>query len=152
MSRPPETGEGIDLRSLERTILAVGAVFTLASLYWWSAPVTAGVGIGAAVVWLNFRWLRRIVTGALSQVAAAGEGGAAEGARGAAGLRLAVEFVVKFAALVAAIYLLVRRVGVDAVGLLVGLSAVVVAVVVEFLRSGPRGGVSPPPAAEPGER
>ncbi len=147
MRRPPEPGDGISLRSLERTIVAVGGAFTLASLFWWSATVTAGVGIGAAAMWLNFRWLRRIVAGALGQAAGAAGGADAH----LVGLRLAVEFVVKFGALVALVYVLVRHTAVDVVGLLVGLSTVVVAVLVEFLRGGSlRGGTSPPAAGPEG--
>jgi hypothetical protein len=85
------------------------------------------VGLGAVAMVLNFRWLRRIVTGALGQAAVGGEAGSA-------GARLAVEFVVKFGALVAAVYVLVRQIGVDVVALLVGLSTVFIAVVVECLR------------------
>jgi hypothetical protein len=76
---------------------------------------------------LNFRWLRRIVTGALGQAGVRGEAGSP-------GARLAVEFVVKFGALVAVVYVLVSRTGVDIVALLVGLSTVFIAVVVESLR------------------
>lgn len=139
----------MDLRSLERTIVAVGLALTLGSLLWRSAAVTAGVGIGAAVMWLNFRWLRRIVTGALGLAAG---GGRAAGGGGLAGIRLAVEFVVKFGALVALVYLLVRRTGVDAVGLLVGLSTVVVAVLVELLRGGPERDDEARPPAGPESR
>ncbi len=139
----------MDVRSLEQTIVAVGVALTLGSLFWRSAAVTAGVGIGAAAMWLNFRWLCRIVTGALA--GAAGRGAAEEGG-GFAGVRLAVEFVVKFGALVALIYLLVRRTGVDVGGLLVGLSTVVVAVFIEVVRSGSRGGDEAPPPARPERR
>jgi hypothetical protein len=92
-------------------------------------------------MWVNFRWLRRIVLGALAGAARAtergeGAGRAADGPSGGlAAVRLAVEFVVKFGALVALVYLLVTRTGVDVVGLLVGLSTVFIAVVVEFLRN-----------------
>lgn len=139
----------MSVRSLERTIVAVGVALTLGSLFWRSAAVTAGVGIGAAAMWLNFRWLCRIVSGALAQAAGSG---AAERSGGFAGVRLAVEFVVKFGALGALVYLLVRRTGVDVVGLLVGLSTVVVAVFIEVLRSGSRGGDETPPAGGPERR
>ncbi len=127
----------MDLRSLERTIVVVGVALTLASLAWRSAPVTAGVLAGAAAMWLNFRWLRRIVTRALAEAAgAAAEPAGTEGrGRRLVAARLAVEFVLKFGALVALVYLLVRRTGVDVVGLLVGLSAVFIAIVVEFVRN-----------------
>ncbi|HWP35104.1 MAG TPA: ATP synthase subunit I [Thermodesulfobacteriota bacterium] len=126
------------LRSLERTVVAVGAALIAGSLLWRSPATTAGVAIGAAAMWLNFRWLRRIVSSLLAQ-AAGREAGAEAGAGGLAAARLATELVVKFAALVALVYLVVRRTGVDPVGLLVGLSTVPVAVVVELLRGGPRG-------------
>lgn len=121
--------------SLERTIAAVGAVLTLASLFRRSTAFTAGVAIGAAAMWVNFRWLRRIVAGAL-EAAARPPGAGPDGERPGrfVGPRLAVEFAVKFGALVALVYLLVRRTGVDVVGLLVGLSTVILAVVVEVLR------------------
>lgn len=96
--------------------------------------MTAGVGIGAAAMWLNFRWLRRIVSRALTEAAGA-DAGEGPGGRGALAARLAVEFVLKFGALVALVYLLVRRTGVDVVALLVGLSTVFIAIVVEFLRN-----------------
>lgn len=88
-------------------------------------------------MWLNFRWLRRIVTRALAEAGdAAGETEASRvGGRGGVAARLALEFVVKFGALVALVYLLVRRTGVDVVALLVGLSTVFIAIVVEFLRN-----------------
>lgn len=111
----------------------------MASLAWRSAPVTAGVGIGALAMWLNFRWLRRIVSRALAEAAgAAAEADGQEGrGRSAVAARLAVEFVLKFGALVALVYLLVHRTGVDVIGLLVGLSTVFIAMVVEFVRNPP---------------
>lgn len=96
--------------------------------------MTVGVAVGALAMWLNFRWLRRIVTRALAEAAAAAEGTEPRG-RGMAAAWLAVEFVLKFGAQVALVYLLVRRTGVDVVALLVGLSTVFIAVVVEFLRN-----------------
>ncbi|HEY8369561.1 MAG TPA: ATP synthase subunit I [Thermodesulfobacteriota bacterium] len=120
--------------SLERTIVVVGLVLTAASLAWRSVPVTAGVGVGALAMWLNFRWLRRIVARALAEAAAAAEEAEGRG-RGVVAARLAVEFVLKFGALVALVYLLVRRTGVDPIGLLVGLSTVFIATVVEFVRN-----------------
>jgi hypothetical protein len=123
------------LRSLERTIIAVGLALTLASLAWRSAALTAGVAIGAAAMWLNFRWLARIVRGALDLAERAGDDGPGGGLAAA---RLAIEFVVKFAALIALVYLLISRTGVDVLGLLVGLSTVVVAGLVETVRGGSR--------------
>ena len=128
----------MSLRSLERTVVAVGLALTLGSLLWRSAPVTAGVAIGAAAMWLNFRWLRRIVVRAVELTTRAEDGGT-----GAAAARLAVEFSVKFIALAALVYLLITRSRVDPLGLLVGLSTLVVAGVIETLRgnaAGPPGG------------
>ena len=46
---------------IEKKGVILAGIFILASLWFHSLPVTAGVAIGALLAVLNFRWLRRFV-------------------------------------------------------------------------------------------
>lgn len=53
--------------SIERTNLYVAGALCAGSLFFASLSVTLGVGVGAAIVVVNFRWLRRLVERAMTK-------------------------------------------------------------------------------------
>ena len=63
--------KAVELR-IEKLTVAVGAVSALYAAERWGWRVGAGVAAGAAISWLNFRWLDQGVTALLN--AAAGSG------------------------------------------------------------------------------
>lgn len=48
-------------RRVEYLTLGLGAGAALGTLFWRGWPEAVGLVLGAAVAWLNFRWLRRFV-------------------------------------------------------------------------------------------
>jgi hypothetical protein len=53
--------------SIERTNLYVAGALCAGSLFFASLSVTLGVGAGAAIVVVNFRWLRRLIERAMTK-------------------------------------------------------------------------------------
>lgn len=54
----------VELR-IERFIILLGAVMTLMAVIGWGRRAGEGAGVGAALCWLNFRWLRQGATGVI---------------------------------------------------------------------------------------
>jgi hypothetical protein len=50
---------------IERFILALGAILALLGAIGWGRRAAEGVAIGAALSWLNFRWLRQGAAGVI---------------------------------------------------------------------------------------
>ncbi len=48
-------------RRVEYLTLGLGAAAAIAAFFWRGWPEALGIVLGAAVAWLNFRWLRRFV-------------------------------------------------------------------------------------------
>jgi len=113
-------GEGKErsrLTSVERKNIIILLVLTLGSLIYKSSPITLGVFFGGVIITLNFWLLRRIVEG---------------------GLRtkenrpvFAFSYFFKFAALVAAIFVLINFKVVNILGLVIGLSTVFISIALD---------------------
>jgi hypothetical protein len=106
-----------DDRLLERIALLnwlVLAVLVALSLWWRSQAVTLGVLTGGLVAILSYRWLHRSLQRVLSQP---GDGSA----RG-----FQARYLLRLTALAMVIFLLLTRVEVHPLGLVVGLSVVII--------------------------
>ena len=103
----------------------VGAVFVF--LRWGWRP-GAGVALGAALAWLNFRWLKQGVT-ALVKVSTAQAN--LEHAR--VPLSVYAKFFGRFALLLVVVYVILSRSWLPVAAVLGGLFAVVAAVMIELM-------------------
>lgn len=102
-----------------------GAAFTL--LRWGWRP-GAGVALGAALSWLNFRWLKQGVT-AFVHVSTA----QANSERVRVPVSVYVKFFGRFALLLVVVYVILSRSLLPAIAVLGGLFAVVAAVLIELM-------------------
>ena len=57
---------GLRVEGIERAAWRAAALMLLASLWWRSPQVSAGVALGASLSILSFRWLRKFVDALLS--------------------------------------------------------------------------------------
>jgi diacylglycerol kinase len=115
-------------RHLKIANWAVLAVLVLAGLLWRGREFALGVLVGGLVVVINFHLLHQALKGTLER---AGE--EAEEARARAKAFFAARQLLRFFALLAIIYLLVRHGWVNIFGLLVGLSTVVLTLILAAL-------------------
>lgn len=113
---------------IEWVTLALGMAGAIFVLVRWGWRPGAGVGLGAALAWLNFRWLKQGVV-ALVKVSTAQAG--SEHARVPMGVY--VKFFGRFAILLAAVYVILSRSLLPAAAVLGGLFAVVAAVMIELV-------------------
>ena len=112
----------IGLTSLERTQWVILSVLSLASLALWDWKITLGVILGGVIVILNFKVLRKIVEGGLSQ----------ERISKSFFLKYALKFLCLVAA-VAGVAFLLRGV-INLVAFLVGLLTIFLAILAEGLK------------------
>jgi len=115
-------------RRIEYLTAGIGAVGTVVAwiLYGWRMAL--GVAAGAALAWLNYRWLRQGV-GTLTRLSVAQAG--AEKVRVPGGTYLKV--MGRYVLLIAAAYVILRFFKVDIVALLAGFAALVVAIFAELI-------------------
>jgi diacylglycerol kinase len=111
-------------RHLKIANWVVLAVLVLAGWLWAGREFALGVLVGGLVVVINFHLLHQALKGTLER---AGEGAEDAGARAKA--FFAARQLLRFFALLAIIYLLVRHGWVNIIGLLVGLSTVVLTLI-----------------------
>ncbi len=90
------------------------ALLTLAGLIFGSQRFAAGLAAGGILAILNYYWLRTILERVLSQ------------RPGHAGRFVQIRYVLRLALLALVIYWLITHGGIDIVGLLVGLSVIVI--------------------------
>jgi len=102
-----------------------GAVFVL--LCWGWRPA-AGVALGAALAWLNFRWLKQGVT-ALVKVSTA----QANSEHARVPMSVYAKFFGRFALLLVVVYVILSRSWLPVAAVLGGLFAVVAAVMIELM-------------------
>ena len=123
-------------RRIEYLTIAIGAVATIASAIIWGWRASAGIGSGAILSWINYRWLKQGI-GTLARLSTAQAG--AEKARVPPSVYL--KFLGRYALLIVAAYAILHGFKLPAAGLLAGLFAVIAAVIVELIgqlfRSGP---------------
>ena len=111
--------------SIERTNLYVAGVLCAGSLFFTSLSVTIGVALGAAIVVVNFRWLRRLVERAMDK---------GRKARKTLYGEYALKFLLFLAIPCGAIYYRKMLFDLDPLAFIVGLSTVFVAICVEGFR------------------
>jgi hypothetical protein len=111
-------------RRLKLANWLVLAVLVLAGLLWQGREFALGVLVGGLVVVINFHLLHRTLRSTLERV-----DGQAEETKGRARAFFAARQILRFFALLAIIYLLVRHGWVNIFGLLVGLSTVVITLI-----------------------
>ena len=102
-----------DLSNVYKILLSFGLLLVLCSAYFQSWAISLGVLAGVVIAAVNLRLIQRSVGGLL----AAGEGS------------MAGVYLVKMAGLLLTLFLLIKVVGLDAVGIAVGYSALVAGLV-----------------------
>ena len=135
------TGSEAFYRAAERRIefvtVGLGMGVSLVAGIRWGWRAATGVALGAALAWVNYRWLKQGV-GALAQLFAA-QAGAAEVR---IPKRVLVKFLGRFALLIAVVYVILSRSWLPAAAVLGGLftlvAAVLIEVVLQLLRGGPQ--------------
>jgi small-conductance mechanosensitive channel len=123
-------------RRIEYLTIAIGAAAAIAAAIIWGWRTAAGVASGAALSWINYRWLKQgVATLARLSTAQAGT----EKARVPPSVYL--KFFGRYALLIVAAYAILRGFKLSAASLLAGFFAVIAAVLVELIgqlfRSGP---------------
>lgn len=113
---------------IERNILIVAAVAVVVAAAIWKLRAAGGLAIGAALCWLNFRWLRRGVA-AVIQLGLAQAGAASVYVP----RTVYAKFFGRIVLLVAVVYVILARFHLPAVALLCGLGAVVPAILLELV-------------------
>ena len=115
-------------RRIEYLTLGLGAAATLVTSVRWGWRAGAGLALGAALAWVNYRWLKQGVA-ALVQLSATQAG--AEQVR--VPKRVYLKFFGRFALLIVVVYAILSRSLLPAAGVLAGLFALVAAVLLELL-------------------
>jgi hypothetical protein len=115
-------------RRIERLTLALGLAGAVFALIRWGWRSAAGLALGAGLMWLNFRWLKQGI-GALVKVSTAQTG--QERVRIPRGVY--VKFLGRFALLLVVVYVILSRSLLPVAAFLIGLFAVVAAVMVELV-------------------
>lgn len=123
-------------RRIEYFTLAIGALAAAAACIFWSLKAGAGLAAGAALSWINYRWMKQGINRlALLSTAQAG----AEKPRAPSSTY--IKFIGRYVLLIVAAYVILRGFSLPAMGFIAGLFAVVAAVLVEMVgqlfRSGP---------------
>ena len=113
---------------IEWMTLAFGVASAAFVLVRWGWRPGVGVALGAALAWLNFRWLKQGVT-ALAKVSTAQAG--SEHARVPLGVY--AKFFGRFALLLLVVYVILSRSWFPVAAVLGGLFAVVAAVMIELM-------------------
>ena len=121
---PPSAGqeEARKLLAIEKRSAQILVLFLLASLWFRSWAVSLGLILGGGIALLNFRWLRRILSGYIFDHKKYS----------------LFQMVGKFFALLLVIFLVIRFVRVDPLALVVGISTLVLGIVVEIVRQSVR--------------
>jgi hypothetical protein len=113
---------------IEWMTLAFGLAGAALTLLRWGWRPGAGVALGAALAWLNFRWLKQGVT-AIVKVSTAQRN--SEHAR--VPVSIYVKFFGRFALLLVVVYVILSRSLLPVAAVVGGLFAVVAAVMIELL-------------------
>jgi hypothetical protein len=114
-------------RRIERSIAALGIAMTVGAAIGWGLRAAAGTGMGAAMCWLNFRWLRQGAEG-LIRLGLAQAGAAAVKVP----QKVHAKFFGRLVLLLIGVYVILAWLRLPAVAVLCGLAAVVPAVVIEL--------------------
>jgi ATP synthase I chain len=127
------------VRRVEWLTLALGGIGTIWAATRWGWKGAAGLAIGTALSWINFRWIKGSVR-TVTRAATAEP----ETQRGPSRVSTYLKFFLRFILLVGVVYVILTRTGLPAVPVLAGLFAaaagVVVGLVYELLWFGLRPG------------
>ncbi len=93
-------------------LAAVSLLLVGGSYFWWGIDFAAGVLLGSGIVGLNFWWTRRVISKALRDDSPKAI--------------LWISFLSKFGVTIAILFLAILRLGIDPLGILVGVSALVI--------------------------
>ncbi|MGH9745972.1 MAG: ATP synthase subunit I [Candidatus Acidiferrales bacterium] len=129
-------------RRIEVLTVAIGAVAAMAASIIWGWRAGAGLACGAALSWINYRWLKQGVA-TLARLSTAQQGTEKVHVPPS----VYVKFLGRYALLIVAAYAILRSFKLPAASLLAGLFAVIAAVLVELTGQLFRSGPSPRPGA-----
>lgn len=145
---PTERAErmsGAILGRVEMLTLLLGAAGAVWAAERWGWRGAAGLAVGTALSWLNFRWLKGSVRAFGSAAGAAGmatNAGAAAAAPARVGKGAYFQFIGRYVLLLGGVYVILTRTSLPAVSIFVGLftvaAGVVVGIVYELLASAVR--------------
>lgn len=124
-------------RRIEYFAAAIGAVGTVVALIFWGRREGAGVAVGAAISWLNYRWMR---LGVATMVRVSKAQAGAEKVRVPVGTYFRV--VGRYALLVIGAYVMLHSFKLPIISLLVGFSAALAGVLAEAIGQLFRSGTS----------
>jgi hypothetical protein len=125
-------------RRIEGLTLGLGTMVALAAAIRYGWRAASGLAVGAALAWVNYRWLKQAV-----DVAARLSAGQAEASKIRIPKRVYAKFFGRFALLLAAAYAILSRSWLPAAAILAGLFTLVAAVLVELIYELLRGGRQP---------
>lgn len=115
-------------RRIEWLTLGLGLACAIYTLIRWGWRPSAGVALGAALAWLNFRWLKQGV-GALVKLSTAQAGEEHPRVPGT----VYVKFFGRYALLLGVVYVILSRSLLPVAAVLAGLFAVIAAVMIELM-------------------
>lgn len=107
-----------EARVLTALIMGCGAALVVGGYLWRGVDFAAAVLLGFAVVALNYLWTKNLVSSIVS---------AAKAERPKPKALLTLSYIVKFALTAVVLFVALLRYGVDPVGILLGLSALLIA-------------------------
>ena len=123
-----ETKEAQIERRIEQFIAIFGALIAVVAAVKWGLRTAAGSALGAALCWLNFRWLRHGATGVIAL------GVAQAGAQTVHVPRsMHAKFFGRLLLLLVAVYVILAWLKLPGVAVICGLAAVVPAILVELI-------------------
>jgi len=125
-------------RRIEYLTVAIGVIASVAVAIHWGAKSGAGLAVGAALSWINYRWMKQGVN-ALAKLSTAQAG--EEKAR--VPVSVYFKFIGRYALLIVAAYVILRGFSLPAASVLAGFFVVVAAVIVELIGQLFRGGPLP---------
>ena len=125
-------------RRIEYLTVAIAVIASVAVAIHWGTKSGAGLAVGAALSWINYRWMKQGVN-ALAKLSTAQAG------EEKASVPVSVYFKVigRYALLIAAAYVILRGFSLPAASVLAGFFVVVAAVIVELIGQLFRGGPLP---------
>jgi hypothetical protein len=125
-------------RRIEYLTIAIGLSASVVVAIHWGAKSGAGLAVGAALSWVNYRWMKQGVK-ALAKLSTAQAG--EEKARVPASVYF--KFIGRYALLIVSAYVILRGFSLPAASVLAGFFVVVAAVIVELIGQLFRGGPLP---------
>lgn len=125
-------------RRIEYLTVAIGIIASVAVAIHWGVKFGAGLAAGAALSWINYRWMKQGVN-ALAKLSTAQAG--AEKARVPPSVYF--KFIGRYALLIVVAYVILRGFSLPAASVLAGFFVVVAAVIVELIGQLFRGGPLP---------